>query len=162
VHLGRQAEHDAAGKRLVRLLAELLAGRQIVIDGFMEGSLQLSHRGPVKTHDVAHTRKVPNEYAVLGIEFDSGAVAPVSHAAHGVSPIAIKTLAHRAPGIAGPPAGVGLMEIRAMALSNALSLALSHAASRRNQQGLDTPPFQRRSAGPQHGYQRLDALFTVA
>ena len=90
MYLWRQAQHDPTRERLVGFLPQLLAGRQVVVDGLVKGRLQFSHRGPVETDDVSHTREVADEQAVFGVELNAGAVALVSHAAHGIAPIEIK------------------------------------------------------------------------
>jgi len=88
VHLGWQAQHHAARKRLLGRLPALLGQRKVVVYCAAKRAPKACHAIAVKPHDGPNACNAADEAAVFFAVFHFGRVALVGHGiAHGLTPI---------------------------------------------------------------------------
>lgn len=66
--------------------------RQVTIDRFVKGRLELIDRAAMKADDIFYAGQVANENPVYIVIFDASDITPVLHHIHGAIPASSKNL----------------------------------------------------------------------
>jgi hypothetical protein len=82
-----------AGGGFVGLLRELGAGFHVIIDGLLEGRMQLAHLFGVKADDVVNIGDMTNQDIIPAIELDACGIALVCQGVHKVFMVSLRSIA---------------------------------------------------------------------